>query len=118
MTDADRPDRDSFREKLIAYLDGELPAAEAREVEERLARDPEMRREAEAHRAVSSMLDAYADEPVPPGFSQRVLGEARASDARPRLALLRGGASRRAAVAAAIVLAVGAGVLVGRKTAP
>jgi len=132
MSDPVRPD--AFRERLLAYLDGELSGPEAREVEKRLASDPEARREADEHRAVARMLAAYSDEPVPAGFSERAVATALASGgdvagaatsgsgggaaAPPRLSFLRGGAVRRAAIAASIVLAIGAGVLVGRKTAP
>jgi anti-sigma factor RsiW len=62
-------------ELLSAYLDGELPADEAREVTAWLERHPEALREVERQRRLWDLLGRYADEPVPAGFSQRVLAQ-------------------------------------------
>lgn len=60
------------RNRLSAYLDGELTAAEARDVESALARDPELRVELEAMRGAIEMLrDGGIVEP-PPGFADRL----------------------------------------------
>lgn len=50
-------------ELFFAWLDGELDADKAAEVEARVAADPELRRKAEAHRALGASLHA-AFEPV------------------------------------------------------
>ncbi len=58
-----------YEEKLSAFLDGELPEAEAVEIEEALARDPALQAELEALMAADTLAkDAFAglgDEPVP-----------------------------------------------------
>lgn len=55
--------------KLIAWLDGELPQHEAREVEAQVAADPELARIADEHRAMAARLrdafDLVAAAPVP-----------------------------------------------------
>lgn len=56
-------------EKFYAWLDGELSAAEAAEVEAKVAADPKLARLAEQHRALGSQLrsafDRVATAPVP-----------------------------------------------------
>ncbi|MCS7271415.1 MAG: hypothetical protein NZ703_10045, partial [Gemmataceae bacterium] len=37
---------DPLDEELVAYLDGELPEEQARQIEQRLAADPQLRRRA------------------------------------------------------------------------
>ena len=60
------------RNRLSAYLDGELPAAEARDVEQALQRDPNLRRELEELReAVELLQDQGVVEP-PAGFADRL----------------------------------------------
>lgn len=56
-----------IREDLKAYLDGELEAARAQEVEQALASDPTLREEADLMKAMSETLKAMADEPVVSG---------------------------------------------------
>ena len=65
------------RNRLSAYLDGELAAGEAREVEDALARSPELRAElAELRRGVD-LLKLGGPLSAPPGFADRL--EARLS---------------------------------------
>ncbi len=56
-------------EKLIAFADGELPAAERAEVEQALAADPALRERAAAHKRLRAHLahayDGALDEPAP-----------------------------------------------------
>src|SRR5688572_1210951 len=95
------------QELLSAYLDGELPADEAREVAAWLERHPDALREVERQRRLWDLLGRYADEPVPAGFSRRVLGAARA-DGPPLAAVpapVRLSRSSWALAAAAVVLA-------------
>lgn len=58
-----------YDEKLSAFLDGELPEAEAREIEAALERDPTLQAELEALMAADAGakadFDAMLDEPVP-----------------------------------------------------
>ena len=117
------------RAQLAAYVDGELPPEEARAVLQWLDAHPEALRGVEEARRVLSLLGLYEDEVVPEGFADRVLAAVGAGSAEagvgaasagggaaPRLTLLRGRFSRVAAVAAAILLAVGVGTYVGRHT--
>lgn len=60
-------------EVLASYLEGRLDDEQAREVTAWLDRHPEALREIEHQRRVWDLLGRYADEPVPAGFSQRVL---------------------------------------------
>jgi negative regulator of sigma E activity len=60
------------RNRLSAYLDGELTAGEAREVEAALAADPALRAELDELRAaVDALRDGGIVEP-PPGFADRL----------------------------------------------
>ena len=56
-------------EKFFAWLDGELPPAEAAEVERQVVADPELSRRAEEHRAMAAGLrqafETVAEAPVP-----------------------------------------------------
>ncbi|MEO1536338.1 MAG: anti-sigma factor [Pseudomonadota bacterium] len=65
-----------YGEKLSAYLDGELPDAEAREIEAALERDPALRAELEELMAADAMalgaFDAMLDAPVPVALAAAV----------------------------------------------
>ena len=84
MSRVDSHDRDdpAWRERLTAYLDGELSPAEAREVQAWLEAHPAALRALEEDRRVWSLLAAYRDEGVPAGFSDRVLSNTGARDVR------------------------------------
>jgi anti-sigma-K factor RskA len=104
-------------EALSAYLDGELPADEAREVTAWLERHPEALREVEHQRRLWDLLGRYPDEPVPSGFAARVLDSVGASSgasaAAPHVVEVPQRPVRRVwawAAAAAVLAAVGAGV--------
>lgn len=60
------------RNRLSAYLDGELTAAEARDVEAALGRDPALRRELEELRAAVELLRDGGVVDAPPGFADRL----------------------------------------------
>jgi negative regulator of sigma E activity len=60
------------RNRLSAYLDGDLPSSEAREVEAALHRDPELRAEFEAMRAGVELLRAHGPIAAPEGFASRL----------------------------------------------
>ena len=55
------------RNRLSAYLDGDLPSSEAREVEAALHRDAELRAEYEAMRAGVELLRAHGPIAAPEG---------------------------------------------------
>lgn len=60
------------RNRLSAYLDGELTAAEAREIEAALGRDPALRRELDELRAAVELLRDGGVVDPPPGFADRL----------------------------------------------
>jgi surface antigen len=72
-------------EILVAYVDGELPSEQARDVEAQIAADPELAVTAEALRAGSSALHAAFNEPLRAPIPDRliqVLGAPAAPDRR------------------------------------
>lgn len=107
-------------ELLAAYADGELDAEAAREIEEEIAGDPELRAKLAAHRALRARLAAHfapiADQPVPDRLVQAVTGGAAeaevidfAAEARKRRAApvpRRWGRIAGPALAASLVLAL------------
>lgn len=60
------------RNRLSAYLDGDLPSGEAREIESALANDPALRAEFEALRSAVDLLRAEGIVEPPVGFAERV----------------------------------------------
>ncbi len=63
----------SFTERLVAYLDGELPESDARDVEQSLASDPAMRAEVEQLNRAWDMLDLLERPNASGEFSHRTL---------------------------------------------
>ncbi len=59
------------REQLSAYLDGALPDAQRAQMEALLQNSPDLRRELEALRAVSSTIKGLPHEGLPQGFMAR-----------------------------------------------
>jgi hypothetical protein len=95
-------------EEFFAWLDGELPPAEAKRVEARVAADPALAAEAEAHRAMTAGLrEAFAPVMTPKNdvvdFPAR-----RAQSAARRPARL----PQWAAIAATLVAGIGLGTLI------
>ena len=60
------------RNRLSAYLDGELSAAETREVEDALAQSPTLQAELETLRAGIALLRSGGRIPAPSGFASRL----------------------------------------------
>ena len=58
-----------FSGKLIAWLDRELPAEEASEVERHVNACSECRSEVDAYKRVKSEFDAYCDEVLAPRYA-------------------------------------------------
>lgn len=93
-------------EVLVAWLDGELPAAESARAAEHVARCTACGREAALLRESGDLIARMERREATAGFEARVLAAARAPAPRGRLASLRGW---RAAAAAAVLLAAAAG---------
>ena len=77
----EHPSSPSFTEKLVAYLDGELPEEDARNVEQSLASDPATRAEVEQLNRVWDMLDLLPRPNASGGFSSRTLATLKVSSA-------------------------------------
>ncbi len=60
------------RNRLSAYLDGDLPIGEAREVELALNRDPDLRAEYDQLRSAVDFLRSNGPIPAPEGFANRL----------------------------------------------
>ena len=71
----------SFTEKLVAYLDGELPEGDARDVESSLASDPAMRAEVEKLNRAWELLDLLPRPHASSDFSSRTLTTLKVSGA-------------------------------------
>ncbi len=67
-------------EQLVAYLDGELGETETEAIEERLRKDPRMRRLAEELDRTWGMLDALGSVEADEQFSQRTMETIVATD--------------------------------------
>ncbi|MEO3413485.1 anti-sigma factor [Roseovarius sp. CAU 1744] len=99
-------------EKLSAFLDGELPEAEAQEIEKALADDPALRAELETLMAVDTAAQkefaSVLDEPVPLELADAIRnapsGQPAANEAGAPSMF-----SRLGAIAAVIALAIGGG---------
>ncbi|MFM8980146.1 MAG: anti-sigma factor family protein [Planctomycetia bacterium] len=116
MTDIDSlgpPERDAL---LAAYRDGELDDATARAVVAWLDAHPDALRALEHDRRTWELLGRYGDEPVPPGFSARVLEAAGVR--RRRLRLWQRPPVLAAAAALLVALGAGVGLAVRSARAP
>ncbi|MHC4563246.1 MAG: anti-sigma factor family protein, partial [Planctomycetota bacterium] len=69
-------DKERQLEQLSAYLDGELAAAEAQEVETLLAKDEDLRAELESLRQTRELLRLVPVEPAPKHFAHEVMARA------------------------------------------
>src|SRR5262249_46320661 len=114
---AGAPDMDPSkqREDLVAYVDGELPAAEAREIESWLAGDAEARERRrhlqEDALVLRGLFGAVLREPVPAALSAAI-GAAKAGPARTRgRELLQ--RSRRRAIGTLLAAAAMACLIIG-----
>lgn len=99
---------------LIRLLHGELPPGQARDLRERIGRDPEL---AAVYRRLEGTWDGLSlppASPVPAGFSGRVMAHVRAQNPPGSLSWSSAPAWVRAAAAAALIAGAAAGVGVGR----
>lgn len=109
----DLMEAEARRELLVAYLDGELPAEDALRVSTWLDENPGALREVEHLRHTWDLLEHYEDEPVPADFAQRVFDAVGIERAEREGKVLRLAWYRRPlATAAAVLVAVGATVVV------
>ena len=130
--DSDELDPRNWRERLSSYLDGEMSPEDGRRFLAWLEARPSALKDAEEARHVWALLSAYADEPVPEGFAERVLAKTALLGGRdvkgtsypdavaeraPAWRVLAGGRSRAIAAAAAVLVAVGAGVWASQRAA-
>lgn len=114
MTHNEDPSRlESLREELVAYLDGELSPDESARIEERIARDPRLRRELDYLAKTWDWLDALERPTVDEEFTRTTI-EMVAASAMNEAEQIRREAPRRAALewvfgglAAALLAAVG-----------
>lgn len=67
------PFDDREREKLSAFLDGEVDAKTAQEIEAKLSQDPDIRRELESLRQTWKLLDRLPRLEPAPDFTQRTM---------------------------------------------
>ncbi|MCS7021358.1 MAG: hypothetical protein NZU63_05985 [Gemmataceae bacterium] len=70
---------DPLDEELVAYLDGELPEEQARQIEQRLAADPQLRRRAILLKKTYELLDYLPRPEASPDFATRTLEKIPAS---------------------------------------
>jgi anti-sigma-K factor RskA len=108
--------------ELLSLLAGELDADATRRVRRRLAEEPELAAAWERLRGTWRQID-LPSEPLPPGFSGRVMARVRdEADGRrgvaARLALWRAPAWAQAAGAAMLACGVALGVVLGQGLAP
>ena len=114
----------SLRDALHDYVAGDLDEANARAMEDRIQRDPKVRKLYEEIRDTHAALLLMRERPEPPVSADDVLPHIRAAiasssfESRPQL-LLEGTGTRfyrRVAIAATLLCAVAAGLLVMRGT--
>ncbi len=106
--------RQEIGEQLSAYLDGELSEAEARRLEEAVRADAELAGELNSLRAVRGLLRELPRERAPAGMTEGIVARAERSRllTGPGVPGRRGFSwPRRLAVAAAVLIAVGAGLV-------
>lgn len=87
-----QPDSSELREMLVAYLDGELDADDARQVEQLIARDPRVENELRQFGQTWDLLDRLPRAEIAPAFTQSTIemvalaigGELKPKVGRPR----------------------------------
>ena len=102
-------------QELMRLLHGELPSERARELRERMRRDPELAAAYQRLERAWNGLDLPPAAPVPAGFSGRVMAHARSLPAPARgLSWSSAPVWVRATAAAALIAGTALGVGVGR----
>jgi anti-sigma factor RsiW len=116
------PDHDStqqdLEDELNAYLDGELDAENVRRVEERLARDPEYRRELQKLERAWNLLDSLPRASVDDAFTRSTIEMVATSASQEAEALARElprrRRQRRIVGAISMLAALAVGFAIGR----
>jgi anti-sigma factor RsiW len=98
---------------LMRLLQGELPEERARELRERLERDPGLARDYDRLRRTWEGLALPPSSPVPPGFAPRVMARVRTVRPAEGLSLRAAPVWVRATAAAALVAGTVLGIGVG-----
>ena len=101
-------------QELIRLLHGELPPDEARELRERLRREPELATAFDRLERTWSGLALPPPSPVPAGFAGRVMARARSQPTPATLSWTAAPRRVRAVAAAALLAGAALGVGVGR----
>lgn len=108
MRNDDLHEEGGWKERLTSYLDDQMSPEEAREFFSWLKAHPAVMKEAEEARRVWALLGHYPDEPVPEGFSDRVLESLDvAGDERASLHVVGGGRWKALAIAASVAVVAG-----------
>ncbi len=109
---------DDIREQLSAYLDGELPPAEAQQVDAALKSDAALSEELRQLRATRELLQALPRQSLGDEFAGRVMQAAAEKGVSGR-SIRTGGRGRRIfSVAAVVIVAMGVGLVVAIKMYP
>lgn len=106
-----------IRRRLGAWLDGELPAPEAKRISDHLERCPACRLEARGHRQLMDLLDHLPAMAAPAGFSRRTRRACRAGMVKPGMAEWWRGLSpaMRSAVCGAALAGLLCGAVLGAR---
>jgi len=99
---------------LMRLLQGALPAGEARELRERMLREPELAAAYARLERTWSGLDLPPDSPIPPGFTGRVMARVRSERSSGGLSWTAAPGWVRATAAAALLAGAALGIGVGR----
>lgn len=101
------PASSDFQETLVAYLDGELEADAAREVEQLVARDPQIEARLRSLERAWNLLDELPRAELDPSFARSTVEMAALAIEEDELAAARGtGPMARGAVAAALIVSL------------
>ena len=101
-------EREKIRERVSAYLDGELPPEDAAYVGRRIQEDPTYARVYAAYRGIRMDLRALAKPEMPPGLSAAIRAQAAVIQPRRAALTLRQRVARITAAAATLVAAMAA----------
>jgi len=107
---------EDIRELLSARIDGELSEAESRTLDEHLSSCPACRQELAELERVWRGLDVLGDVTVPPGLEGRIMGRVLSGLRRPDARSWRVRWAYPLATAAAMLAALGVGVLLVRNS--
>lgn len=107
-------ERDDILEQLSAWLDGELPAEQARRVEQAVRTDPELAAEADSLRKLRRLVRTVPARKAPEGFAARVMARAERAHllGQPYASISRSFRWISLAAAAVVLLSAGAAMVI------